>query len=211
MSDDEGPEEYNDYEDIGGEDPPEENEQGLEPEEVEPEEADEEIIELEDAAGTDDDEDEDEDDGATAAADDEEPSEHTGASAKAQPQRSPIDPILRMSNKHRIVSVVPADERMTDNRLHKSEAAYIIAMRAEQIAKFATSFTTTSSLHDPVAIAFKELFDRRCPYVLRRSVGTGPAGEILVEDWKVREMTLPPLTPPVPLGGTATTGGAHSK
>jgi DNA-directed RNA polymerase subunit K/omega len=205
MSDDEGGEDYGDYEDLGAGDEPADDE-GLaeaEPEaeaEAEAEEdadADEAGLE-EDAAGTDDD-----DEGDDEAGDEEaEPVEP--ATQKARPERQKVDPILRMSNKPRFVRVVAPEDRVTDNRLHKSEAALVIAMRAQQIAKYATRFTEGGALHDPVALAFKELFDRRCPFILRRPIGTGPGGEPIVEEWVVREMTLPPLTPPVPLGGGRT-------
>lgn len=200
MSDDEGLGDYEDYEDLGaGEEPM--DDEGLA--EVEPEvdeDADEEVGLDEDAAGTD-----DEDEGDDGAGDEEaEPVEPV--TQKARPERQKVDPILRMSNKPRLVRVVKPEDRVTDNRLHKTEAAQIIAMRAQQIAKYGTHFTDGGSLHDPVMIAFKELLDRRCPLTLRRHIGTGPSGEPIVEEWVVRTMTLPPLTPPVPLasgGGRA--------
>jgi len=196
MSDDE----YGDYEPLG-EAPLEE---GAEPGEVE----DETGLGLdEDAAGTDDEEEELPED-AVPEAEDEEPTEPGAASAKASPQGPKVDPILRMSNKPCAVRVVPPDERITDNRLHKSEAAFVIAMRAKQIAKYGKSFVEAPGLYDPVAIAFKELFERRTPLTLRRQVGTGPTGDTIVEEWNVREMSYPDLTPPVPLGGsTAARGG----
>ena len=84
-------------------------------------------------------------------------------------------------------------------------------MRAAQIANFATFFTKGEGLHDPVALAFKELFDRRTPFILRRQVGAGPAGELLVEEWDPKEMTLPLLTPPAPLGAGARPADAARK
>jgi len=119
---------------------------------------------------------------------------------KATPQKRKVDTMLHNSNRNRNVIVVPPDERVTDNRLHKSEASYIISMRAQQIAKHGTTFTEATGLHDPVAIAFKELLDRKCPFTLRRMVGTNPDGSRVVEEWNPREMVLPLLTPPVPLG-----------
>lgn len=208
MSDDEGPDE-GDFEDIG-EGAVDESEAGepavVDAEDAEEQEEGEEVLEVEEAVGSDDDDDDDEE-APTGVDEPDDESEPTSASSKAQPQRVKIDPILKISNKPRVVRVIPPDERVTDNRLQKSEAAYVIAMRAEQIAKFAKSFTETGGLHDPVAIAFKELLERRCPFTLRRAVGTGPAGEALVEEWNVREMTLPPLTPPVALGGSLRPAG----
>lgn len=201
MSDDEGPEDYGDYEEaseIGG-DESEVGPEETEPEETEPEEADDFCVE--DAAGSD--EEDESEAGEAGEGGEDEPFEQAGAASKAAPQRARVDPILRASNKPRIVRCVPPEERMTSHVLQKSEAAYIIATRAEQISKHPTAFVDIRGLHDPVAIAYKELFERRCPLVLRRPVGTGPAGEHLVEEWNPREMALPPLTPPVPLGGSA--------
>lgn len=207
MSDDEGGEEYGDYEDIGVAPEGEaEDEAQLPKAEGEAEtdvdaDADEEPGLDEEAAGSDEEDEEGEEDaeGAEAEAEEALPGE-PGGGLKAQPQRTRVDPILRASNKPRTVIIVPDDERVTDHRLHKSEAAQIIAIRAKEIATFATSFVDAPHLHDPVALAFKELYDRRTPLKWRRQVGMTPAGELIVEEWNVREMALPALQPPVPLG-----------
>jgi hypothetical protein len=193
MSDD--GEDEGEYEDLGIDEEPADD--GLS---VEADEAD--VVGLdEDAAGTDeDDEDEDVDE---VDEDYTEPVENP--TPKARPERQKTDPILRMSNNPRTVRVVAPEDRVTDNRLHKSEAAFVLAMRSQQIAKYATMFTDGGALHDPFALAYKELYDRRCPFILRRPIGTGSGGEQVVEEWVVREMVLPPLTPPVALG--APSGG----
>jgi DNA-directed RNA polymerase subunit K/omega len=201
MSDDEGAEDYGDYEGIGGAAADEDGEFEA-PDEGGPEtaaevEGDDELGLEEDAAGTDEDEEEG-DEGA-----DEEPDliEPAGASQKGVPQREKVDPIVRASNKHRKLIIVADEDRETDNRLQTAEAALVISKRAEQIATHATHFALNASFHDPVAIAYQELFENRCPLILERKVSDpNPAGEVYVEHWVVREMTLPPLTPPVPLG-----------
>jgi len=107
------------------------------------------------------------------------------------------DPVTRDANTPVQVIVVPASERITDNRLHKSEAAQVLAMRAQQIAKNAKTFIEGAhGLRDPYAIAYRELFDRKCPIILRRQVGTGTNGAVIVEEWLVREMALPLLRAP---------------
>lgn len=197
MSDDEGNDYAGEYEELGAvveddDDAPEDPDPDADADPVadDPDQDDELGLE-EEGAGTDDDTDDD----ADAVPEEDAPA------LKAHPQRPKVDPILRLSNRPRVVVIVHPDERVTDNRLHKAEAAYIIAMRSQQIARYATTFTDPGGLQDPVAIAFKELLERRCPYSLRRPIGTGPAGELVVEEWNPREMTLPQLTPPVPLGG----------
>lgn len=133
--------------------------------------------------------DETEDEDAEAEADDAD--EAAEIAVKVEKQR--IDPILRISNKSRNVIIVPPDERVTDNRLQKSEAAHIISMRAQEIAQYGTSFTDIGNLHDPVDIAIKELQDRKCPMLVRRSVQILPNGDQIVEEWDPKEMALPML------------------
>ena len=116
--------------------------------------------------------------------------------AKPEPEaaRARADPVTSGANRPVRVIIVPENERITDNRLHKSEASYVISVRAQQIARSATNFATAGhALYDPCAIAQRELIERRCPLRLRRQVGWGPEGEIIVEEWSVREMALPPL------------------
>lgn len=193
---DEG-EDEGDYEDLGLDEEPADEDASVE--------ADTGGLE-EDAAGTDDDEDADE--AADEAAEDDYAEPAEGPSPKARPDRQRTDPILRMSNNPRTVRVVAPEDRVTDNRLHKPEAALVLAMRAQQIAKYATMFTDGGALNDSFALAYKELYDRRCPFILRRPVGTGAGGEQIVEEWVVREMVLPPLTPPVALGAPGGPGAA---
>jgi DNA-directed RNA polymerase I, II, and III subunit RPABC2 len=215
MSDDEGGEDFGDYEDLA--------ESAYEDEEVaseapddepSPAEADEGLDE--DAAGTDDEagvgegaeEIEEELNIAKEAAD--EGRGAAGASRGAAAQRPRVDPILRIGNKARAVHIVAPEDRITDTRLQPAEAARVLATRAQQIAKHATSFTDAAGLSDPVAIAQKELYDRRCPLILRRQIGTGPAGELLVEEFNIREMTLPPLASLLSYSGQSRVGVSGS-
>jgi DNA-directed RNA polymerase subunit K/omega len=140
----------------------------------------------EDAAGSDGSESEEDGPGLT---DDE---------GQAKPARPNPNPPQKKSNNPTMAVIVGADERVTDHCLRRTEAALILAMRAQQIAQFSTSFTSHEGLHNPVDIAYKELLERRCPLNLRRFVGTGAAGELLYEEWDVNTMTLPPLVPPGP-------------
>lgn len=165
---------------------------------------------LGDAAGSDDETGDEEGEGEGVGDADEEGAAPPRGHA-AHPQRPRVDPLLRESNRPRAVRIVPENERQTSDFLQKTEAAQIIAMRAQQIATRATQFSSGASpgasseggagapLHDPVAIAFQELFERRCPLLLRREVGI-ENGVRLVEEWDPNVMAHTPLTPPVPLG-----------
>jgi hypothetical protein len=211
MSDDEGPDDYADYDDTGdGGDDIDQAASVADGEETELEgDGDQEVDEDEGGLGSPvgsdgEEEGEDDNDDEKEAGDGEDTiveSALVGAAMKAVPQRARVDPILKVSNKPRAIRVVAPEDRVTDSRLHRAEAAQIIAIRAEHIAKFATHFAETTGLRDPVDIAFAELYERRCPSILRRNVGTGPGGEQIVEDWDVRQMTLPPLTLPPALIG----------
>jgi DNA-directed RNA polymerase subunit K/omega len=137
--------------------------------------------------------------------------DEVGETQRALQQKTKVDPILRMSNAPRRIIVVPDEERVTSNWVCKSEAAYLIAMRAEQIANFSTNYVE-NDLKDPMLIAFKEFLERRCPLTLRRVVATGSRGELYVEKWNTRVMVHPPLTAPAPLGASsnAKNGGAKA-
>ena len=159
------------------------------------EEEDADDAETADAAGSDEEASEDSE-GAAADSDSEAPARRRHVENPAAPARVWVDPLLRAAGQARAVRVVPVAERMTDGRLHSSEAAYVLAMRAEQIAKHGSHFASPGPETDPVALAYRELFERRCPFLLRREVGTGAAGELLVEEWDINLMTLPALTAP---------------
>lgn len=104
-----------------------------------------------------------------------------------------VDPIVKISNAHRKIIVVPDDDRVTSNILQPLEAARVDSVRAKQMESSPTIFVDASGIHDSVLRARKEREAGRCPLVLRRRVGWGAGGEIIVEDWKVREMVQPPL------------------
>lgn len=135
----------------------------------------------EDAAGTDEDEELDE------GIEDSDP-----VPQKAQPSRQKEDPILQQANQtHSIILVLPED-RVTSNVIQKSEAARAISIRAEQIAKYATSYgKTREGHHDPVEIAIQEFLDGKSPLKLRRQVGYSKNGDRVVEEWSMEELTRP--------------------
>ena len=192
MSDDDEGDDYGDYEELGPGNELQDDNESLTETGLDKTNTQDEVDEVndvnEDGAGTDDDEDDE------AVLDTEESSDIIESTTqKARPERQKIDPVLRESNKSQIVRIVKPDDRVTDNRLHKSEAALAIAMRAQQIAKYGTHFIDGGIIHDPVELAHKEFLSRRSPFILRRIIGYGPNGESIVEEWPIREMTLPSL------------------
>ena len=103
-----------------------------------------------------------------------------------------INPVLQKSNTPRTIIVVADSKKITDNRLHKSESSNVLSMRSEQISKYGTNFINTDNIQDVFQIAIKELYARKCPLNLRRIVGIGLFGELIVEEWDINQMTLPP-------------------
>ena len=92
---------------------------------------------------------------------------------------------------------VDDEDRTTDGRLQLNEAANALAIRAQQIADFATHYGDSAGKHsDPVQIAYEEFYLRKSPLILHRRVGTTADGRPIVERWTVRHMTLPALPPP---------------
>jgi hypothetical protein len=124
-----------------------------------------------------------------AAEEDEEPS----LAKPAATSKLRVDPILRVANTHRRIVIVPDDERITSNVLKIPEAARAIAIRAKQIETFPVMFADAPGVTDPVELAKIELLARRSPLRLRRIVGRGPGGEVYVEEWKMAELTIPPI------------------
>ena len=151
------------------EDPPEEFDNLLEPDEEVKEE------------GSDADSDGEEDDAAPAEA----------AIAASQ------QPMLRDSNRPRTVHVVADGDRVTDNRLQLTEASQVLSMRAEQISLSGTHMVLPCpelrDAHDSGAIAQLELYQRRCPLLFERQVGETERGERIVERWDPNEMALPAM------------------
>jgi len=123
--------------------------------------------------------------------------EDTPQEVHAEAPRARADPVTASANTATQVIIRPADQRVTDHRLQKSEASHIISVRAQQIARSATNYVAASPalalLTDPCEIAHRELIERRCPLLLRRHVGWGPNGEAIIEEWNPREMALPAL------------------
>lgn len=106
-----------------------------------------------------------------------------------------IDPIMKLSTKSRNIIIVPPEERITDNRLHKNEVSFILSTRAKEISKHATHFLENNTYSNAISIAYHELYTHRCPLKLRRQVGTTVKGDIIIEEWDTKLMVLPNIPP----------------
>ena len=108
------------------------------------------------------------------------------------PKKIKINPVIQKSTSTRTIIIVPEHEKRSDNRLHQSELSNILSMRSEQIAQHGTKFVDTDGITDVYQIAIKEVFSRKCPLKLRRTIGIGFSGEIIAEEWDINTMSLPP-------------------
>lgn len=106
-----------------------------------------------------------------------------------------IDHIMKLSNKPRTIIIVPPEERITDNKLHKNEVSFILSTRAKEIAKNSTHFLENNTFNNAISIAYHELYSHRCPLKLRRQVGISSKGDIIVEEWDIKTMVLPNIPP----------------
>lgn len=106
-----------------------------------------------------------------------------------------IEKKSEIKNKSRNIIIVPPDQRITDNRLHKNELSFILSTRAKQIASSATHFVTNCTSNNAISIAYQELYSHRCPLKLRRQVGVTNKGDIIVEEWDTKTMVLPSIPP----------------
>lgn len=86
-----------------------------------------------------------------------------------------------------IVYIVPAEQRITSEKLSDYEIAEIINVRATNISKGGKIFTNIEGLYDPIEMAKKELLDRKCPLYIKRNIGF--VDNILyIEKWSPNEM-----------------------
>lgn len=86
-----------------------------------------------------------------------------------------------------LINIVPANERITSEKLSDYETAEIINYRALCISKGGKVFTNVEGLDNPIEMAKKELIDRKCPLYIKRTIGCNNKGELFVEKWSPNE------------------------
>jgi DNA-directed RNA polymerase subunit K/omega len=89
---------------------------------------------------------------------------------------------------HAIETIVKDSDRITSEVLSKYEMIELINIRATQISKGDKPFTDVSGLRDPISMAKKEIYDNRCPLLIKRYIGVG-----LYEVWNPNEMNKPKI------------------
>lgn len=106
-----------------------------------------------------------------------------------------VDPWTREATTPGVEHVIRGEERRMRNVLSKSEAGYIVSVRATQISASGKAFVDTGSIKVPTEmateIATRELLAGRCPLLIRRPVRPAVDGHLWVEEWDPKEMVLP--------------------
>ncbi len=96
-------------------------------------------------------------------------------------ERYEYKPLLRTE----IVYRKPED-RITSEVMSKFEYCEVISIRARQIEIGGSPFTTIGELTDPIAIAKKEIADKKCPLSIVRMIT-----DKIAEKWHVNELGIP--------------------
>lgn len=90
--------------------------------------------------------------------------------------------------------IVPDDQRKTSETLSIYELTDLISNRACMIENGGEYYVTQKEIEgltDSRDIAKVEFIKRRTPLKLQRAIGTDKDGNIMIEEWNVREMTHP--------------------
>ena len=99
-------------------------------------------------------------------------------------ERYEYNPVLRAE----IVYVHP-ENRITSEVMSKFELCEVRSHRAKQIESGLLAFVDVGELTDPLAIANKEIREKRCPLDIVRVISNH--GKIIAEKWHVNEMAIP--------------------
>lgn len=67
--------------------------------------------------------------------------------------------------------IVKEEDRITSDYLSKYEMIELINIRATQISKGDYPFTDVKNLRDPISMAKKEIYDNKCPLLVKRGIG----------------------------------------
>lgn len=84
--------------------------------------------------------------------------------------------------------IVKEEDRITSDVLSKYEMVELISIRATQISKGDIPFTNIDNLRDPILMSKKELYDNRCPLMVKRHIGNN-----IYEYWNPNEMSKPKI------------------
>jgi len=88
------------------------------------------------------------------------------------------------------IIIIKNEDRTTSHMLSKTEMTEAVSIRCAQIQKNPIVFVDIEGMDDPIAMAKKEINERKCPLVLRRFIGHYNNSDYY-EYWDINEMTRP--------------------
>lgn len=88
---------------------------------------------------------------------------------------------------HRVIIVIPNDERRTSSEIQLAEMTEAVGIRASQIENNSPIYTNIGDISNPIDIAWKEFIDRENPLIIQRPISE-TSTHIYVEQWEVRKM-----------------------
>ena len=86
-----------------------------------------------------------------------------------------------------IVKIIPKEQRMISDVMTIYDLAYVVATRASHIANGSPTYVNYPPGTEPKKIAIMEIVQKKCPLIIRKSIGHG-----YYEDWPVNEMIFDP-------------------
>ena len=92
-----------------------------------------------------------------------------------------------IKNKNKQI-IITGDDRITSNILSRFERTKVIGERATQIENGASIYTGIIGLTESTKMAELELNNNKCPYIIKRFIGTRD-GIPVYEKWSVNELT----------------------
>ena len=93
------------------------------------------------------------------------------------------NPDKEVLNLMKNIRIVKNDERRTSEFLTKFEFTEVVSQRAKHIESGSMIFTDYENLSDPISIAKKEIFDKKCPLSIIRMYN-----DMIGEIWQVNEL-----------------------
>lgn len=125
---------------------------------------------------------------------DESPADSNDEGEVTEPEPEPELDIRSVSQYNKEIVIVRPENRVTPHVLNLFEMTEIVSIRATQIAQYANCMVDIKGLDDPIKMARRELMMRKCPLVLKRTLGErrDADGEVrtYAESWFPNEMTF---------------------
>lgn len=79
--------------------------------------------------------------------------------------------------------IIKPENRVSSEYMSRYEFVKLVGVRATQISQGSIVFTNIDNLSDPIEMAIKEVYDNKCPLIVKRYIGLNK-----YEMWTAREL-----------------------